>query len=120
MKKIVVAVLLSFVGPGLGQIYNRDYKKGTIILAATLLIFLIYLALLYVKVVPLLPDPRTQIITPELVKNAVLSIKEKDRHLLSLAFFAFLGLWAYAISESYFKAKEIHEKEQSPNEQDTV
>lgn len=120
MKRIVVAVLLSFVGPGLGQIYNRDYKKGTIILVFSLVIFLIYMALLYIKVVPLLPDPRVEIITPEMVKTVVLSVKEKDRYLLSLTFFAFLGLWAYAISQSYFKAKEINEKEHVPNEQDTA
>lgn len=116
MKRIVAAVLLSFLGPGLGQFYNRDHKKGTIILVLSIILFFAYIGMLFVKVIPHLPAEQMNSITPEMVQSAVTLVKQKDRHVLSLVFFAFLGLWAYAISEAYFKAKEMSANEESPDE----
>jgi TM2 domain-containing membrane protein YozV len=38
MKQIILAVLLSgFVWPGAGQIYNREFQKGLVLIALTIL-----------------------------------------------------------------------------------
>lgn len=41
-RKIALAVLMSFVIPGLGQIYNEDLTKGGVILIASILGFFFF------------------------------------------------------------------------------
>lgn len=116
MKRIVVSVLLSFLGPGLGQIYNKDYKKGTVLLALSFALFILPTIWLIKKVAPFLPDPSKGPVSQEMIQNIILQAIGNDRHILNLVSFLFLGVWAYAISQAYFKAKEINEKESASHE----
>ncbi len=116
MQRIIIVVLLSLFGPGLGQFYNREYKKGTLILFLSFALFFVPLLWLIAKVAPQLPDPNKQLITPEMVRNTVMQTIGQDKHFLNIISFVFLGVWAYAITQAYFKAKEINES--GPNETD--
>lgn len=116
MKRIVIAVLLSFLGPGLGQIYNRDYKKGIVLLIFSSSLFLFPLFWLIFNVVPTLPDPKKEVITQEIVQSAALNVIGKDRHILNLISFLFIAVWAYSITQAYFKAKEIIQQQSKPEE----
>ncbi len=110
MKRIITAVILSLLGPGLGQIYNKDYKKGAALLAvSTLLIFLpaIWLAREVARLMPQPPDA----IQPEMLREITKTIATQNAHVLNIISFTFLGIWAYAITQAYFKAKEISESE---------
>ena len=118
MKRIVIAVLLSLVGPGLGQIYNRDYKKGVIFLILSTVLFFVPTVWLIQKIAPLLPDPSQGAIDQEKVKAVALQVVQSDRHLLNWISFAFLGVWALSITQAYFKAREIQEKSE-PTEEDS-
>lgn len=40
MSRILLAILLSVLQPGLGQIFNREYKKGIILISLTFLLFI--------------------------------------------------------------------------------
>lgn len=117
MKRIVTAILLSLLGPGLGQIYNKEYKKGILLLLVSTAFFLLPLFWLVSKVTPQLPDPKQQTITQEMVQAAAMKVIGDDRHVLNLISFAFLGIWAYAITQAYFKAKELNGPEE-PEGQD--
>ncbi|OGR79406.1 MAG: hypothetical protein A3I11_03290 [Elusimicrobia bacterium RIFCSPLOWO2_02_FULL_39_32] len=110
MKRIVISILLSFLGPGLGQIYNKEYKKGTILLVIASSLFLLPMIWLVIALGPMLPDPRTEVIHPDKIQALAKEVIGKDRHLLNLISFTFLGIWAYAITQAYFKSKELNEK----------
>ena len=113
MKRIVTVILLSLIGPGLGQMYNRDYKKGIALIVLSTALFLLPTIWLLRKIAPFLPDPKKEPIDMEKIQLIVLHVIGNDRHILNLITFIFLGLWAYAITQAYFKAKEINEKESS-------
>lgn len=111
MKRIVISVFLSILGPGLGQIYNRDIRKGVALLLASTFLFLFPMIWLVARVQPLLPKADGQQVSQEAVQAAALQVLQKDKFLLNFISFAFLGLWAYAITQAYFRAKEINEAE---------
>ena len=106
MKRIVIAVLLSLVGPGLGQFYNRDFKKGILLLIVSAIILLTPAFWIIAKVAPLLPDPQKQMITQPMIQSAMIHVIQENKHSLNLVTFVFLGVWAYSITQAYFKAKE--------------
>ena len=113
MTRIVTVVVLSFLCPGMGQYYNKDYKKGSLILVLTTLMVLLPAVWIVRATAPLLPDAASQgEISPEMIQSAATKVISENRHTLNLISFVFLGLWAYAITEAYFKAKELMEKEE--------
>ena len=120
MKRPFIAALLSLLGPGLGQLYNKEYKQGAFLLAITTILFIVPSVWLVQRVLPLLPDPAQQLISPEDIQTAVAKAAGANRHYLSLVSFMFMALWAYSITQAYFKGKEIEEKaakgEQAPPE----
>jgi len=105
--RTAVAVLLSFLCPGLGQLYNRESRKGWLIILSSTFLFLAPAVFLVWKVTPLLPDPAKGPFTQEMVRGAVLQALGSQRHLLSWASFLFLGIWAYSITQAYFRAREL-------------
>ena len=111
MARVIMAVVLSFLCPGLGQYYNRDYRKGSWILVVTSLLVLLPSVWMVKKIVPLMPDLKKETASQEMFQSAALKAISENRHLLNFISFAFLGVWAYAITQAYFKAKEISDKE---------
>ncbi|MBW1986803.1 MAG: hypothetical protein JRI50_06185 [Deltaproteobacteria bacterium] len=100
MKRSLIALLLSaLVFPGLGQIYNRDLKKGLcLILLASLgvtVIFLGGLILLNYEYAAIYPAPLTKPMFQEMV------IKILQHPLILIALSLFLGVWVYAILDAF-------------------
>lgn len=118
MKRVITAVLLSFIGPGLGQIYNRDFRKGILLLFLSGALFLGPLLWLIAAVAPRLPDPAQQTITQEMVQAAAAEAIGPAKHFLNILSMAFLGVWAFSITQAYFRAKEISEAEAPPENPD--
>ncbi len=116
MTRIVIAVLLSFFFPGCGQYYNRDFKKGNIILVLTTLLFVLPSIWIVREIAPRLPNPTIEVVSPEKVQEIALDVVGRHRHVLNLISFSFLGIWAYAITQAYFKAKEQSEQEKEKDE----
>jgi Na+/melibiose symporter-like transporter len=108
LNRIIAAVLLSFLCPGLGQYYNRQRRKGSVIVVLTTLMILLPSIWIVRNVRSMLPDPKEGI-SPEAVQFIAARIVTENKHLLNLVSFSFLGVWAYAITQAYFKAKEISE-----------
>lgn len=117
MTRIIIAILLSFFGPGLGQIYNREYKKGIVILIIATLMVLLPALWMVISLMPSLPDPGDEAALQEMIQTSAVRLMKENRHILNFISFSFLGLWAYAITQSYFKAKEMGgEKDDSKEE----
>ena len=115
MRKIVIAVLLSLFGPGLGQLYNKEFKKGIWLLVISTVLFVLPLAYLTVKIGPMVPD-NPAAINPEKIQAVMMDTISKNRDLFNVVSFLFLGVWAYSISQAYFKAKEEYDNEPKDDE----
>ena len=106
MKKAIIASVLSFLGPGLGQIYNREHKKGWVLVGAAAVLFLLPSIWIMRSVGPV-PDGTDRLEIQTAVQQAAL----QHKHMLNVVTFVFLGLWAYSITQAYFKARELAEKD---------
>ena len=112
MKKALIASLLSLLGPGLGQIYNREHKKGWLLIVAAAILFIVPTVWIMKGVGPI--DPASD---PLEVQALVLASAAQHKHTLNLITFVFLGLWAYSITQAYFKARELTTNEPPPPEE---
>ncbi|MFP3868231.1 MAG: hypothetical protein ACLFUU_08730 [Desulfobacteraceae bacterium] len=100
MKRSLIAVLLSgLIFPGLGQLYNRDLKKGLcLILLATLgvtVIFLGGLILLNYEYAAIYPAPLTRPVFQEI------ALRILQHPLILIAISLFLGVWVYAVLDAF-------------------
>ena len=102
MKKAIIASLLSFLGPGLGQIYNREHKKGWIFIGLSAILLFLPLFWIMRSVGPLI-----QSTDPLEIQAAVARAALEHKHTLNILTFVFLGLWAYSITQAYFKGREL-------------
>ena len=101
-----MAVVLSFLMPGLGQVYNRESAKGWGIVGLTLVLFLVPSVWLVRQAAPIV-----QTSDPAQIQAVMTRIVTENKHALNLFTFTFLGVWAYSITQAYFKAKEISDRE---------
>ncbi len=113
MKKALIASLLSFLGPGLGQIYNREHKKGWLLILSAAALFIGPTLWIMKGVGPIEPGS-----DPLEVQAQVVQAAAQHKHTLNVITFVFLGLWAYSITQAYFKGRELSANEPpAPDEQ---
>jgi TM2 domain-containing membrane protein YozV len=106
LSRVVMAVVLSFLCPGLGQIYNREHRKGWIIIILMMFVIIVPSFWLMQSVGPSL-EGMDQLE----IQSAMGKVVTDNRHTLNMVTFGFLGLWAYSITQAYFRAKEISRNE---------
>lgn len=116
MAVIVIPVLLSFfLGPGMGQIYNKEYKKGILLIVASLILLAVAGVWYYHNLRTYIPEDMTTVdpqAMQQLMTNAANQIGQEQRTALAL-FQALLGvLWIYGIVDAYRVADK---KRQLPN-----
>jgi hypothetical protein len=110
MTNVIIPTLLSFfLGPGVGQLYNREYKKGFLLIGASFLI-LIGAGIWYYKALhPYLPADLTTIDPAALqpiLKNAADQVNAKDGYILSACEAVMTVLWLYGIVDAYISAQK--------------
>jgi hypothetical protein len=105
MASVVIPVLLSlFLGPGVGQLYNREYKKGVILILVSASILVWAVAWYYRAVQPFLPKDLTTVdpqALTELLRNAMDQINTKSGAVLSFFKAALTVVWIYGIIDAY-------------------
>ncbi len=114
MAAIFIPVALClFLGPGIGQLYNKDYKKGVILILASLAL-LVIAAVWYLNALkPYLPtdlaqsDPQA---LQQLVANANTQLSAEKGTLLSVFQALMMVLWIYGIIDAYRVADRKREK----------
>ncbi len=114
MSRPVMAVILSLLCPGLGQIYNREHKRGWALIALTTALFMVPSFWLMRSVAPILQGG----MDPLEVQAAMGKVVQENKHPLNLFTFAFMGVWAYSIVQAYFKAKEIADSAEPSGDSD--
>ena len=109
MQQIIISVVLSFFLPGLGQLYNRNFKKGFLLIFFTLVLFFLPSIWLVLKIAPQLPITADPVLLRQSAQMLVLKTVKENVHILDVISFVFLGVWAYSMTQAYFGAKEINE-----------
>ena len=108
MAAVIIPVLLClFLGPGVGQLYNKEYKKGTwlIVFSALILAWAIYWY--YHAIQPFLPGDMTTVdpqAMSDLLKNAMQQVSAKGSGMLFFFKAVLTLVWFYAVVDAYLVA----------------
>jgi hypothetical protein len=108
MASIIIPVLLCLLlGPGVGQLYNKEFKKGTIMIVFSALILAWSIFWYYKAIQPFLPSDMTTVdpaAMPELLKNAMQQVATKGPGMLFFFKAALTLLWLYGVVDAYLVA----------------
>jgi len=109
MASVIIPVLLCFLlGPGAGQLYNKEYKKGAFLMAASLLILILAGVWYYKTLQPYIPNDLTTVdpaAMQQLLQNATGQITASEMHMLIAFEAALTALWLYGCIDAYLVAK---------------
>jgi hypothetical protein len=110
MASVIIPVLLCFfLGPGVGQLYNKEYKKGVALIAISFMV-LIGAGMMYFKAIqPYLPKDLTGVdpqAMQELVRNAAAQVSAGKSYILSASEALLTVLWLYGVVDAYLVAQK--------------
>ena len=104
-KSITPIILSAFVFPGAGQIYNKHYAKGLVIILGTMAITLFLLAMVVFAVMQAVSNP--QALPTDTVQIYLYADRLKDQIMrdisgdLRIFTFVFVPLWIYGIVDAW-------------------
>jgi hypothetical protein len=111
MKKVISSTLLSaFVFPGTGQINNRQYVKGGIIIAAVLFSLLGFFIKIYQDVLRILSSTQQTQITPDLITELTIQVQQENAGIIQKLIIFLLLIWLYGILDAFIYGKKIDQK----------
>src|SRR5947209_1695707 len=101
MAEIAIPVLLSlFLGPGVGQLYNREYKKAAYLIGLSVVVLFAAIAWFRQAMLPYLPTDITIVDRAALqamVQNAVTHVMSGHSSTFYTYEFLLLVLWMYSV-----------------------
>jgi hypothetical protein len=105
MKKYILAPLCSaLIVPGLGQIINRNLKKGLFILSVIFFLFIVGMIKLFFILRSVLADGNTGRLNTPSVGEA---LQSTDLTILWLLLGLFSMVWVYSILDAFWVGKEM-------------
>jgi len=108
MKKAFLSPLCSaLVIPGLGQILNREIKKGVFILLGVLLLLVLGVVRLYQMINAVLQNLPINRLDPE---NVMAGLKAQDYSFLWILMFVFVCLWLYSVLDAYITGQKMDQQ----------
>lgn len=111
MKKMVSSTLLSaFVFPGTGQLNNRQYVKGAIMIAAVLVslgAFLIKVCQDVLKIISLTGEEK---MSADLITQLAFQVQQQNAGIIQKLVIVLLIIWIYGIVDAYIYGKKIDQK----------
>jgi hypothetical protein len=112
VSDIILPVLLSLIlGPGMGQLYNKEYKKGAYLIGLSLLV-LVGAVMWFLKAIrPDLPADLSVIdhdALQTLLRNAVNHVVAGQGTTLSIYQGILFALWFYSVFDAYRVAQRRH------------
>ncbi len=109
MKKYISAPLCSaLVIPGLGQLLNRDLKKGIILLAAVFVLINLAVVKLYLVVDNAISEAAMTGLSSETLVD---QIRSSDFTLVWILSGLFLLTWAYAVVDAFMTGRRIESQD---------
>jgi hypothetical protein len=108
MAAIIIPVLLClFLGPGVGQLYNKEIKKGILLILFSALVLVWAIAWYYHAILPFLPGDMTTIdpaAMSDLLKNAMQQVSANRSGMLFFFKAVLTLVWLYAVVDAYLVA----------------
>jgi|SRR5579864_165636 len=108
MASVVIPVLLSFfLGPGVGQLYNKEFKKGAILIGVSMVVLAISGVWYYKALQPYIPNDLTTVdpqAMEQLMRNATGQVALKGSHALLASEGVLMALWLYGVVDAYLVA----------------
>ena len=105
---IIYAVLLSILGPGMGQLYNREFKKGIFLIVLSTFLFIAFSGWLARAAMPYympmggeMPDMAA---LAAIGKDIEARVTKDYPHTLDIYELMITGLWIYGIVDAYLGA----------------
>lgn len=112
MSDIVIPVLLSLIlGPGVGQLYNKEYKKGAYLISLSLLVLMGAMMWFLKAMRPDLPADLTNInhdALQAIMLTAVNHVIAGQGGTLDIYKAILTVLWIYSIIDAYFGGVRRH------------
>jgi len=105
------ALLSGLVVPGLGQIINREFKKGVLLLLASLTAFFWFSRVLteqLSRTLPGTPDQWSR--NPEAMKAAVVALVNEFPGWFVTFHLLMLVLWGFSVIDAFLTAKNLKPK----------
>jgi hypothetical protein len=100
------ALLSAVVAPGLGQIANRDYKKGIFLLATSLGSFLWFSKVVTDQLSLILPGtPDEWRLNPVALKEAVFKIVNQNPSMFLVFQILMVVVWMFGVVDAYLTAR---------------
>jgi hypothetical protein len=110
MAPVIIPVLLCFfLGPGVGQLYNKEYKKGVILILGSLVVLFVAGIWYYKTLQPYLPPDLTTVdpqALQELLRNATSQITAGKGFTLAVFEALLTVLWLYGVVDAYLVAQK--------------
>ena len=117
MFDIVIPVLLSFfLGPGMGQLYNKEFKKAGYLIALSLVVLAGSIKWFYTAAMPYLPTDVSTVDRASLqamIDNASAHIMHSHPGTIYTYFFISSALWIYSVVDAFYGASRRRTRKQT-------
>ena len=112
MKKAIASPLCSaFIIPGLGQILNKEVKKGLLLLGGVFLLFIIGIIKMVQLIKAILEPGNLETLKPD---DIMIRVRAEDPSLLWVILAVFAALWLYSVIDAFLKGRKIDMTEENP------
>jgi hypothetical protein len=112
MKKAILSPLLSaLIFPGAGQINNRQYLKGSTIIATVLIAGIIFFIKVCRDIMKIVPLGGQDTMNAESINKLSAQILQQNEDIIKILALLFVILWIYGIVDAYVYGKKIDKKE---------
>jgi hypothetical protein len=100
-RGLVAALLSAFVWPGAGQLYNREFKKGAVLIGLTLVVAAVVLIATAAEVTRQLPADIGDL-DADLVRTLPAQVLAARTGTLLVSSLLLLAAWGYGVIDAYF------------------
>jgi len=115
MKRIIIAVILSgVVWPGTGQLYNRDFKKGAVLIALTALLIISFILSISKQIKQRIPE-QSAIVDMKSAREISEAVMKDSPTPFRTFNFLMTAVWLFSIIDAFLVARaKISKKPPGP------
>jgi arabinogalactan oligomer/maltooligosaccharide transport system permease protein len=111
MKKTLTSPLLSaLVIPGAGQLNNRQYVKGVIMIVVVLVSLSAFIIKICRDVLSIISSTGQDKMSPDNISQLAIQVQQKNAGIIVMLMLLFLVVWIYGIIDAYVYGKKINQK----------